>query len=876
MDYQCFFEQLPQLCKDRESPVIRAKTSEFQAVVDQVGDAATIQTLQLLNLAVKYLEPGEVYCQVGCFPGSHLIGALLNHPEQQAYAVEDLSELAVTTDPLSILVEHLSDFGIADQVYFSDQGVLAFFADLREAQITDKIGVYFYNGSPDYSAHLLALELVQPFLADHALIILSHSHLNEGYRASADFVAVHAQAQVLQDFTGDRWSAAGCGLQVLGWDTSRQRIPERNWKFYHLDQAEAVYQQVIAVYPEYHTAYLILGDLLQAQQHWEAVIAVYRQALLYTPKDPELLNNLGRAFSAQGNQAAAALYFGNACHAQSDYQTAVQHYQTFLETEPAGESFYIFLGDCYQRLDQWEQAISTYRQGLAIYPNSVDLYFYLVIALQASNNMSAAIAVATDACNSVSNSFCLKQIRELMLPVLYETQEEIQQYRYQFSQGLDRLIRELQLDTLEDRKNALTGIGKLTNFYLAYQGCNDLELQKQYGQMVHQVMAASYPDWIKTKPMPPLTQEGKIRIGYLSAYLRNHSGAKWALGWLKHHDRQAFEIYCYHIGSKTDEFTEQFQGYSDYFHYIPDDFERICAQLITDQLHILVFTDIGMDAKTTQLAGMRLASLQCTAWGHPVTSGLPTIDYYLSGQLMEPDNGQDHYSETLVRLPNIGVSYPKPCIDQSLKKRSDFQLREQRLIYLSCQSLFKYLPQHDYLFPAIAQRVTHAQFVFIANSNSAVTTQFRNRLHNAFAESGLPGADYCMILPQQSIRDYFNLLSVVDISLDTLSFSGGNTCLDAIACGLPIVTCPGEFMRSRLASGILKMLGVTDTIAPTEAEYIDIAVRLGLDPEWRSEIVQQMQARHNYLYDDITCVRALEDFYRQVVQSQPMSSEVTE
>jgi predicted O-linked N-acetylglucosamine transferase (SPINDLY family) len=180
------------------------------------------------------------------------------------------------------------------------------------------------------------------------------------------------------------------------------------------------------------------------------------------------------------------------------------------------------------------------------------------------------------------------------------------------------------------------------------------------------------------------------------------------------------------------------------------------------------------------------------------------------------------------------------------------------------------------LFPAIAQRVTHAQFVFIANSNSAVTTQFRNRLHNAFAESGLPGADYCMILPQQSIRDYFNLLSVVDISLDTLSFSGGNTCLDAIACGLPIVTCPGEFMRSRLASGILKMLGVTDTIAPTEAEYIDIAVRLGLDPEWRSEIVQQMQARHNYLYDDITCVRALEDFYRQVVQSQPMSSEVTE
>jgi len=62
------------------------------------------------------------------------------------------------------------------------------------------------------------------------------------------------------------------------------------------------------------------------------------------------------------------------------------------------------------------------------------------------------------------------------------------------------------------------------------------------------------------------------------------------------------------------------------------------------------------------------------------------------------------------------------------------------------------------------------------------------------------------------------------------------------------------------------MLGVTDTIAKNEAEYIEIAVRLGLDREWRDSIVERMVQRHSYLYDDKTCVEALEAFYRRVVQ----------
>jgi predicted O-linked N-acetylglucosamine transferase (SPINDLY family) len=319
--------------------------------------------------------------------------------------------------------------------------------------------------------------------------------------------------------------------------------------------------------------------------------------------------------------------------------------------------------------------------------------------------------------------------------------------------------------------------------------------------------------------------------------------------------------------------TQQFAVYSHAFYHIPGDLEQMCQQILSDQLHILVFLDIGMHPTLTQIAGLRLAPVQCTTWGHPITSGLPTIDYFLSSDLMEPENGENHYSETLIRLPNIGISYSKPALPKTRKRRSDFQLRSQAVVYLSCQSTFKYLPQYDYIFAAIAQRVPQAQFVFISHPSDSIKRQFLQRLKKAFAGFGLDSEEYCVTLPRLNQNDYLSLNLVSDVFLDTLSWSGGNTTLEAIACNLPVVTCPGEFMRGRHSYGILRMLGVTDTIANDEAEYIDIAVRLGLDPQWRKSIVAQIVANHDRLYEDKTCVEALEAFYERVVEDYPRKTD---
>ncbi|MGF1933572.1 MAG: glycosyl transferase family 1 [Nostoc sp. ChiQUE02] len=540
------------------------------------------------------------------------------------------------------------------------------------------------------------------------------------------------------------------------------------------------------------------------------------------------------------------------------WQEAIAQYQIFLEMHPGDAEIYWRLSQCYRNLNLLDKYFHALQTGIKLYPTEARLHFSLIIDLRRNGLTQEAILSAENACKLLPDDYTFQILKYLTVPTIYNNQEEITFYRQRYIQGLQNLIQHTTLKTLQERNSALASIGRLTNFYLSYQAQNDVDLQRQYGQLVHKIMAANFSQWDVPLSIPKLQPQQKIRIGYASHYLHSYSGTLWLIGWLHYCDRQNFEIYCYYTGTQPDPVTQQFQNYSDVFHHIPYNLPAACEQIIADKLHILVFPEIGMDPQTMQMAGLRLAPLQCVAWGHPVTTGLPTIDYFLSSELMEPENAQEHYSEKLIRLPNIGVSYPKPYIPPVIKTRSDFGLKDDAVIYLCCQAPFKYLPQYDFIFAEIANRLPQAKFVFLRG------TLLEPRLKRAFAAVGLNTEDYCVFLNIPERLDYLMINLLSDVYLDTFTWSGGNTTLEAIACNLPIVTCPGEFMRGRHSDSFLKMLGVTDTIAQNEAEYIEIAVKLGLDQAWRGAVAERMSQNQDRLFDDKACVAGLEAFYKQV------------
>ena len=534
-----------------------------------------------------------------------------------------------------------------------------------------------------------------------------------------------------------------------------------------------------------------------------------------------------------------------------------------LNMNPADSGAYLDVADCLIKLRKHKEAIDLLEEGLARCPVSEKLHELRITLLEKCNQTTAAIAAAQTALRIFPDNFWIKMKEALLLPVLYSTDEEVEAYRRRFTLGLEKLVQEISLDSPGGKSGALSAIGDHVNLGLGYQARNDRDLQVKYGEFAHRIVAANWPEFVKPVRMPPFSPAEKLRIGYISGRFRNLSATKCFLGWMTRHSPTKFEVYAYHLGVKTDGVTEEVKRSAGTFRHLTGPLEEIGRTILADQLHILVYLDIGLRPILTQLAAMRLAPIQCLTWDQPITSGLPTMDYFISSALMEPEDGDQHYSERLVRLPGVGVCFQKPVIPKMLlaQERREFGIKENAVAYLCCQAVYKQLPGDDDIFVRIAKRIPKAQFIFQATS-TLVARDYRKRLERAFSDAGLKAEDHCVMLGMLDRFAYWNLNVVSDIFLDTIGWSGGVTTIEAIACRLPVVTLPGKWMRSNHAYAILTQLGVTQTIARSKAEYIDIASRLGTDLEWRAEIQQAMVARSPAFYSEEGCVTALEDFFQ--------------
>jgi len=187
------------------------------------------------------------------------------------------------------------------------------------------------------------------------------------------------------------------------------------------------------------------------------------------------------------------------------------------------------------------------------------------------------------------------------------------------------------------------------------------------------------------------------------------------------------------------------------------------------------------------------------------------------------------------------------------------------VVFGSVQSLFKYLPQYDYIYPEIARRVPNALFVFGGNKSEVVTEKFGKRLEKVFDAAGVSFKEHVKIIPRMDLLAFVRLLGIIDVNLDSIGWSGGITSLRSIAVDLPIVSMPGEFMRGRHTYAMYKMIGLDELIANSLEEYIDLAVKMGTDKSYRDSLSRKIAENKHKLYHDLECVQALDRFFKSEV-----------
>ena len=563
-----------------------------------------------------------------------------------------------------------------------------------------------------------------------------------------------------------------------------------------------------------------------------------------------------------GTAAANIFWFnyGSALAATGRYQDAIASFDrvTNVTGQQAADVAYN-RGNALAQLRHHAEAVASYRAALKSDPRSADAHYQLGRSLYLLGERNAAIA-SLEECIAIAPQLDAQLFHCMAeLPILYESEAEIAECRTAYTRKLEWVA-----------ANTHGPLARLstTPFYLAYQGRNDRELQQLFAKLLCRLVAQNNASRIAE----PAAPGERIRIGIVSAHVYAHT--IWKLitrGWLTQLDRTRFQVSCYMVSGIDDAETNHARGICG----IRD--ERFVAgartipawrdTILADRPHVLLYPEVGMDPTTMHLAALRLALVQCASWGHPVTTGLPTMDYFLTADGMEPPDGDAHYTEKLVRLPNLSIYYEPVVAAAELMAREAIGLRPDACVYWCGQSLYKYLPQHDHVFARIARQVPGSQFVFIDLLNTHLA-KFRGRLELAFAAEGLRAEEHCVILDRLSAEQFSSVLGLSDVYLDSIGWSGGNTTLESLEHGLPIVTIAGEFMRGRHTLAIAQQMGLDEAVVRSIDDYIALAVRLGNNPEERAAMHAKIAERKARVYRDVSAIRALEDFLEHVARAR--------
>lgn len=650
-----------------------------------------------------------------------------------------------------------------------------------------------------------------------------------------------------------------------------------------LDEAERLLQRAVTLAPGYANAYNHLGMVFERRRAWDEAAACFQQALELNPNHAQASNNLGNVLKARGDlEQAARAYLrahqllpgevlilsnlGNVLLELGQLADAERCFRVALQLEPRRAELHNNLGRVLQAADQLDTALLSYLDAQRLDPEQRPAYNNAGVILLEQNEAERAINAFSQALSRESQDLEARFNHALALPILYHSQAEMEHYRQRFSTGLHALTQELltppslPAETLERLTDVLS---RRTNFYLQYQGQDDRALQTSYAGLLERAAASAVPTFV-----PRVNRSRKrLRVGVVSALFRDHTVGKLMLGFLEQRDRSRFEYHTYYLGHALQPLTRRYEALSDGFRVVPARLQAVVSAMRADQLDVALFAETAMTPVLAMVAAARVAPVQALFWGHPVTSGLSTMELALTADDMEPPGGELHYREKLVRLPGVGVCYARPAVPPLSRLRADFGLSSSDVVYLSCQSLYKYLPTYDTLFPRIALEVPRARFVFLEHPRAPqITRLFKLRLKEAFAVLGLVAEQHCHFLPYQNQASYFALNQLADVFLDTPGWSGGNTTLEALATGLPVVTWPGTLMRARHAHAMVKALDLEALSVQSSNAYVALAVELGQDAAKRQALRELILERmDDGLFNRVEVVRALERALKEQV-----------
>ena len=299
------------------------------------------------------------------------------------------------------------------------------------------------------------------------------------------------------------------------------------------------------------------------------------------------------------------------------------------------------------------------------------------------------------------------------------------------------------------------------------------------------------------------------------------------------------------------------------------------------ELDIIIYPDIGMKLLPTLLAYSRIAPIQITTWGHSETSGIDTIDYFISSEYfagsLSFDELQKQYSEKLILFKSLGTFYISPHklfiennkeynIQQQVnttqakskqptpkkfKTREELGFTKNNNLYVCLQTFYKLNPEFEQCLSRILELDPYG--IILLSNTFPFCKSHLERIRNIIGFEKINRIKWYGSLEKD---EFLNIVSISDVCLDPFPFGGCNTSYDAFDYNIPVITFPSQFLHGQFTNGLYKKMEGKKTIdsneciVSTSEQYAQVATSIGINEKLRHKINRNIEMKKNLIFQE--------------------------
>lgn len=629
--------------------------------------------------------------------------------------------------------------------------------------------------------------------------------------------------------------------------------------------AEAIYREILEHQPNCADALNLMGAIALARRRAGEAAELFRRATDANPRAPAFPSNLGAALAALGRHGEAEAAYRQALALDPELadaehglalalealgrpEAAVEAYERLLACRPENAAALTDLGGVLRTLDRHEESEAACRRALALAPQLAEAHYGLGAALAARGRQG-------EAAHAYEQAIVLK-------PELAQAHHGLGVAREALGQpaaAVAAFAGALALDPYDAR--AHSNLIFCMNYDSRFSA-GDVLAESQRWNEVHAARLTAGARAHGNHPDP----DRRLRVGYVSPNLCQHSVGHFFEPLLRAHDRSAVEVFCYAEVAKPDAVTARLSGLADGWRSTVGLTHGEVAEAIRDD-GIDVLVDLAGHTGGNRLPALaeRPAPLQLTWLGYPASTGMAAIDYRLTDAVADPEGRAEAlWSEKLLRLPGGFLCYAPPAGSPEVGPPP--VQADAHVTFGSFNNLTKLQPAVLRAWAALLRAVPGSRLLLKSSRLDAAASRARVRDELAALGVAAERVEVLARLPENAA--HLAAYGQVDIALDPFPWNGTTTTCEALWMGVPVVVLAGDRHAGRVGASMLSRLGLEELVAGNADDYVEKAAALAAEPERLARLRGELRGRllASPLCDAAGFARSVEAAYREIWQ----------